>query len=108
MSECGEWVFEFPLSIELHSQFGKNHCIIADRPFVGPMLNLRAGPFRPVRIFRKNIGDDAGVHEDHAYPRVSRSQSSVRALIFPPRSNALKTRLPRDKLAALTTNTPSG
>ena len=48
------------------------------------------------------------VHQDHAGPRVKRSQLSVSPLTFSPRSSAARTRLPRESLLALTTSTPSG
>ena len=99
-------IFQFPLRIKFHGQFRENNGIIRHRSLRGRALDLAAGPQKPVRILCENVGNDAGLDQDH--PRVNFSHSLVRPLTLPPRSNVARTRLPRDFVGALTTNTPSG
>jgi hypothetical protein len=108
VGESREAVFQFPLRVKLHREFTENHGIVADRPGIRPMLELKTGPFKPLWVFGEDVGDDAGVHQNHAAPRVSRSQLAVLPLTLPPRSNAVRTRLPLAGPPALTTSTPSG
>jgi hypothetical protein len=67
-----------------------------------------ARPLKPLRVFGENVRDDTGVHQNHAVPRVSRSQLAVSPLTLPPRSSVARTRLPRVSLRALTSSKPSG
>ncbi len=53
-------MFEFLLGVELDRQFREHDDVVVKRPCVGPMRDLRAGPFRPVGISGQNVGDDAG------------------------------------------------
>jgi hypothetical protein len=106
--ECGKPMLQFLLRVELDRQFSEDDGVITNRPAICPMLDLSARPCKSVRVLGENIRDDAGIHQDHAVPRVSRSQPAVSPLTFPPRSKVAKTRFPRASLPALTTNTPSG
>jgi hypothetical protein len=101
-------MFQFLLRVEFDRQFAKDYCIVADRPLVGPALDLLAGSFKPILVLCENVRNDTGVHQNHAAPRVKRSQLSVSPLTFPPLNNVASTRSPRESFPALTTSTPSG
>ena len=84
------------------------HLRLLSHPLIRPAFDLLARPFKPVRVFCEYVRDDTGVHQDHAVPRVKRSQLFVLPLTRPPRNNVASTRSPRETLPALTTSTPSG
>jgi len=106
--ECGKPVLKLLLSLKLDRQFGEDDSIVTNRPFISPLFDLLTRPIKPVRIPSQNVCHNAGVHEDHPSPRVSRSQSAVRPLIFPPRRSNAKALRPGVSLPAFTTSTPSG
>ncbi len=101
-------MLQFLLGIELDSQFGENDDVVIQQALVASPLDLSARPIKPFRVARQDISNDAGIDQDHVSPRVSRSQSWVFPLIFPPRNNVATARRPGGSFPALTTRTPSG
>lgn len=73
-------------------------------------ISAPLGNRQPLPACRQNVTGPslAGVHQDHAAPRLKCSQLAVSPLTFPPRSSVARTRLPRESWPALTTSTPSG
>ena len=49
-SKSREALFKLLLGVKFDGEFGKDDCIIANRPMIGRLLKLRRGPGKPMGI----------------------------------------------------------
>src|SRR2546422_217073 len=80
--------------------------VVIEWTVFGPLLDLLAGPAKPVGISAEDIHNYARIHQDHSSPRVKRSKSFVLPLTFPPASIMLRTLRPRLDFADLISMSP--